>query len=123
MRLPDELCLYCRHKSFTHKGQKIHCSGDCLLLDIVGKNIPLREKLLLGLRTDEDRDYKVVLNEYASDHEARTELLPQIKDKRKRAIAAMLLAGLHKTDIAGLLSMSIKQIGRISSNNNNIYDE
>jgi hypothetical protein len=35
----------------------------------------------------------------------------------------MLLAGLHKTDIAGLLSMSIKQIGRISSNNNNIYDE
>lgn len=108
MKTHDELCVNCDLKN--------NCPGGCLLLKLVGNDVPLRERYSAEIKyLIEDRNYNDSLAEYIEDGHVRSEQLIYIKNIKHRAILAMLSAGINKTQIADLLHMSLRQIVRITN--------
>lgn len=113
MKIHDELCAECNLKK--------NCPGGCLLLNLVGNNVPLRERYSAEIKyLIEDRNYNDLLAEYIEDHQTRSDRLLDIKNVKHRAIASMLLAGINKTQIADILHMSLRQIIRITKHKSNL---
>ena len=106
----DPLCCDCVYKGRCTKGA-------CYWMKHINGNAQLKEPLFNDMAGSEEfifKDYKVSLSEMIEDHEERLEYIINIKDTKKRAIAAMLSANITKKDIATLFKMSRRQIIRIS---------
>ena len=111
----DDICLQCKNRLIKYKDQILECPFPCAPITWINGNKPLREPLIEDLRLHGELvDYNIALSELIEDHHQRIDYIMDIPDIRLRAIAAMLAVKIKKKDIAKLISMSLRQIIRIT---------
>ncbi len=100
------------------------CKGLCPLLIYTkeGDRNSTRELLSAEIFTNDNiptgKDYNTELAERIEDYNVRVDNIKNIPDTRSRAIAAMLSVNINKTQIAGLLHLTVQHLRRISKVSN-----
>ena len=92
------------------------CKGLCTPLLWINGNVPGREPLAADIRNlppETTHNYNDVLSEIIEDRRNR---MHNISNIRRRAITALLLADISRSDISTLLSMSYRQVLRLANN-------
>jgi hypothetical protein len=101
--------------TFIINGENVHrsCPGLCMPMLWVNGNKARREPLVEDLRkTLPGTDYNQTLSELIEDRATAHDRLLEIKDTRRRAIGAMLLAHISIADIANIMNCDKRTIYR-----------
>ncbi len=104
----DPVCKQCINKRI--------CRGTCPPLIWINGYIPRKEPLFSEINNPflEHYNYNETIAELIEDRREQFDNLHEIKNVRRRAIAAMLSVKITKTAISKLLNMSLRQIIRIT---------